>query len=85
MARYVASKAFGSWTAYQGRGARTLLAEMAVSAMVLQVEAASICAKCDRQLDDALMIDAIRAADWLLVHLVERQPFVNWLGEVEHL
>ncbi len=85
VARYVASKAFGSWTAYQGRGARTLLAEMAVSAMVLQVEAARLCARLERGLDDEVMRDAIRAADWLLVHLVERQPFVDWLGEVEHL
>lgn len=81
--RYVAAKGFGAWTAYQGRGARTLLAEMAVSERVLRAEAASLCATHERPLDEALMIDAIRAADWLLVHLVERQPFVDWLSEVE--
>jgi hypothetical protein len=82
--RFVASKGFGSWTAYQGRGARTLLADMAVSLRVLEAEAASLCAQRECPLNDAIVRDAIRAADWLLVHLVERQPFVDWLGEVEH-
>lgn len=83
--RYIAAKGFGSWTAYQGRGARTLLAEMAVSLRVLEAEVASLCAQREGVLDDAVVRDAIRATDWLLVHLVERQPFVDWLGEVEHV
>lgn len=83
-ARYVAAKGFGSWTAYQGRGARTLVAEMAVSAMVLEAEAASLCAKEGRALDQQLMLEAIRAADWLLIHLVDRSQFIEWLGVVEH-
>ena len=83
--RFVAAKGFGSWTAYQGTGARTLLAEMAVSLRVLEAEAASLCAQRECGLDDTIVRDAIRATDWLLVHLVERQPFVDWLGEVENV
>jgi len=34
-------------------------------------------------LDEAMMIDAVRAADWLVVHLVDRTRMMAWLGEVE--
>lgn len=82
--RFVAAKGFGSWTAYQGPGVRTLLAEMAVSEMVLRAETASLCARGEREFDEQCLRDAIRATDWLLVHLVDRQPFVDWLSAVEH-
>src|SRR5262249_55490318 len=36
--RYLASKAFGSWCAYESRGIRTLVAELFVSELVLRVE-----------------------------------------------
>lgn len=81
--RYLAAKAFGGWNAYQGRGARTLVAELIVSHAVLRAEAGRQCADAKRELDRPLLIEAIRAADWLLVHLVERQPFVDWLSEIE--
>jgi len=29
------------------------------------------------------MIEAIRASDWLLVHLVDRGLLLKWLGECE--
>jgi hypothetical protein len=82
--RFVAAKGFGSWTAYQGRGVRTLLAEMTVSEIVLRAEAANLCARAGRTFDEQCLREAIAAADWLLVHLVDRQPFVDWLTEVEH-
>jgi hypothetical protein len=96
--RYLASKAFASWSAYEGRGIRTLVAELLVSELVLRVE-------CDRasrgagrppfgyrsggpeqgrgSLDRALMIDAIRQSDLLLVHLIDRTRMIKWLGQVE--
>jgi hypothetical protein len=57
---------------------------MAVAHIVLKMEAANLCARSARPLDGPTMAAAIRASDWLLVHLVDRQPFVEWLGDVEH-
>jgi hypothetical protein len=81
--RYCAAKAFGGWSAYQSQGMRTLIAEMLVSEQVLRVEAARACQSAKRPLDRELLIDAIRASDHLLVHLVDRDAFVDWLGVVE--
>ena len=81
--RYCATKAFGGWSAYQSKGMRTLIAEMLVSEQVLRVEAARACQNAKRPLDRELLIDAIRAADRLLVHLVDRDALVDWLGAVE--
>jgi len=81
--RYLAAKAFGSWSAYQGRGVRTLVAELVASEMVVRVEAARACRAAKRALDEPLLHAAIRQADWLLMHLAERTPLLRWLGEVE--
>jgi hypothetical protein len=80
--RYLGTRAFASWTAYQASGLRTQVAELFAAAAVLRVE-------CLRQwqqrhaLDRAAMIEAVRSADWLLVHLVDRSRLLSWLGEAE--
>jgi hypothetical protein len=33
--------------------------------------------------DERVAIDAVRAADWLLIHLVDRPALVQWLGAIE--
>ncbi len=81
--RYLAAKAFGSWAAYEARGVRTLVAELVMSEMVLRVEAARACGKAAQPLDGTTLHAAIRAADWLLVHLVDRPSVIEWLGELE--
>jgi hypothetical protein len=81
--RFLAAKAFGSWSAYQGRGVRTLVAELVASEMVVRVEAARACGGAGRALDEALLHQAIRQADWLLMHLADRAQFLRWLGQVE--
>jgi hypothetical protein len=81
--RYLAARGFGSWCAYQARGVRTTIAELLVSEMVLRVEAAKACATAGRPLDRACLVDAIRATDLLLVHLVDRDAMTSWLGAVE--
>jgi hypothetical protein len=81
--RYLAAKAFGSWSAYQGRGVRTLVAELVASEMVLRVEAARACRQAGRALDQPLLHEAIRQADWVLMHLAERAQLLRWFGEVE--
>lgn len=81
--RYLAAKAFGSWSAYQGRGVRTMVAELVVTEMVLRVEAARACGEARRSLDRMLLVAAIRAADRLLVHLADRTALTSWLGNAE--
>ncbi len=80
--RYIGARAFASWTAYQSTGVRTQVAELFATAEVLRAE-------CTRQwlrsgvLDRAALVDAIRASDWLLVHLADRTALMDWLGQVE--
>jgi hypothetical protein len=81
--RYLAVKAFGSWSAYQGRGLRTLVAELFASEMVVRVEAARACHAAAKPLDVPLLHEAIRQADWLLMHAADRMQLLRWFGEVE--
>jgi hypothetical protein len=82
--RYVATKAFASWSAYQGRGVRTHVAELLVTTAVLRVECARACGRARRRLDRDTLLSAIRASDWLLMHLVDRPLLMEALGDVEH-
>jgi len=81
--RYLASRAFASWAAYEGHGLRTLIAELVVSALVLHVECRRACHAAGRALDRPLMIESIRQSDLLLVHLIDRPRLVEWLGQIE--
>jgi hypothetical protein len=81
--RYLAAKAFGAWSAYQGRGVRTLVAELVASEMVVRVEAARACSEAGRPLDAPLLHEAIRQADRLLMHLADRARLLRWFGQAE--
>jgi hypothetical protein len=81
--RYLAAKAFGSWSAYQGRGVRTLVAELVASEMAVRVEAARACGEARRRLDEPLLHAAIRQADYLLMHLTDRLQLLRWFGQAE--
>lgn len=81
--RYIASKAFASWTAYQGRGIRTQVAELFVAAGVLRAECARACRDAGVPLDRDRSVAALRASDWLLMHLVDRTALMAALEEVE--
>jgi len=80
--RYLAAKSFGTWTAYQGRGVRTLVAELVLAdALVKRLAAARAGQK--RLVDDAALHAAIRDADLMLMHLADRRALVAALGTVE--
>jgi hypothetical protein len=81
--RYLAAKAFASWSAYQGRGLRTMVAELIVAEFVLRVECERARLAARRALDRPLLIEAIRQSDLFLVHLIDRPSMVEWLGEIE--
>jgi hypothetical protein len=81
--RYLGARAFASWTAYQSSGIRTQVAELFATAAVLRAECQRQWQDTGRPLTRATLIEAVRAADWLLVHLVDRARLAAWLGAVE--
>lgn len=83
--RYLAAKAFGSWAAYEASGVRTSIAELVLSELVLRVEAVRAMHRQKRPLDEETMIAAVREADRILIHLVDRKRLMTWLSHVERL
>jgi hypothetical protein len=81
--RYLGAKAFASWTAYQSRGIRTQIAELFMASTILRIECVRACTHVRRILDRDTLVAAVRAADWLLVHLADREALMAWLGKVE--
>jgi len=67
--RYLAAKAFASWTAYQGRGLFSIVRGLQVALALVRVEAARACRDADRPLDRDLLLTAFRQADFILNHL----------------
>jgi hypothetical protein len=67
--RYLAAKAFASWTAYQGRGLLSIVRGLQVALALVRVEAARACRDADRALDRELLLAAFRQADFILNHL----------------
>jgi hypothetical protein len=81
--RWLATKAFASWVALQGEGLRTTVALLRVALGVLRAEAARGSAEASRLLDADLLLDAIRRADLLLVHLADPEALARRLGRCE--
>jgi hypothetical protein len=69
MNRYIAAKSFATWTAYQGRGVATIVRGIEAAVALVRVEAARVCRDAGRPLDDQLLLEAFRAADFALNHL----------------
>ena len=67
--RYLAAKAFASWTAYQGRGFLTIVRGLEAALALVRVEATRQCRDAGRALDAALLCEAFREADYALNHL----------------
>jgi hypothetical protein len=66
---YVAAKAFACWTAYQGRGLRSIVRGLEAAVALVRVEAARQCRDAGRALDQDLLLEAFRQADFALNHL----------------
>jgi Fe-S-cluster containining protein len=69
MNRYIAAKAFASWTAYQGRGVATIVRGLEAAVALVRVEAARQCRDSGREMDASQLLEAFRAADFALNHL----------------
>lgn len=83
LGRYLAAKAFASWCAHQGAGLRTRVLHLAVCLATLRAQAARLCGAARRPLDSALLLEALRAADLLLVHLSSPERLAARLSAVE--
>jgi hypothetical protein len=81
--RWLAAKAFASWVALQGEGLRTTVASLRVALGVLRAEAARGSAEAARVLDAGLLVEAIRRADLLLVHLADPEALARRLSRCE--
>jgi len=81
--RYLAAKAFASWTSYQGRGIRTIVRGIEAALALVRVEASRQCRNAQRILDAALLLEAIRQADFLLNHLAVGEELAKAWNVVE--
>jgi len=75
--RFLASHAFASWCAYQGRGVRTIIRSLDAALAVLAVEAARLTRDTGRKLDVRLLVDTFGEADLRLRHQADRQALAD--------
>ena len=79
LARYMATRLVGSWVAYQGQGLRSVLASLIVShALVVRALSAA-----GQPVTLGRMTSAIRAADWLSLHLLDRDVWAAYCSSFE--
>jgi hypothetical protein len=81
--RYLAARAFASWISWQARGVVTAVAALWAARAVLRVEAGRQCRTAGRMLDAALLVEAIRQADLLLVHKTSSRVLADRIAAVE--
>ena len=81
--RFVAAKAFASWTAYQGRGIATIVRGLEAAVALVRVEASRGCRDAGRRLDEALLLEAFRSADFILNHLAVGEALADAWGTHE--
>jgi Fe-S-cluster containining protein len=81
--RYLATKVFGTWLAYEGRGLRTIVHSLDVALSVLEANAALACHTAAAPLDPARLLGAVRRTDEMFVHLASREELERRLGAVE--
>jgi len=81
--RYLAAKAFASWTAYQGRGIRTIVRGIEAAYALVRLEASRQCRSAQRRLNGELLLEAFRAADFKLNHLAVGEEVAKAWSVVE--
>jgi hypothetical protein len=80
LARYLGTRLHASWVAYQGEGLRAVLASL-VSAYGLATLA--LRGNGEGVVTLGRLTSSIRAADWLLLHLLDREPWAAWCSQWE--
>lgn len=83
VSRWLAAKAFASWLSLQGDGVRTSVLGLELAHAVLRAEAARGVAETGGALDREGLVQAVRRADLLLVHLADPQALARDLSRCE--
>jgi hypothetical protein len=83
LSNYLASQVFASWCAYQGQGLLSIVRLLGVSLALMRAEAARQCGRADRPLDASRLVEALRAPDLLLIHLVDPVELARTMSDVE--
>ncbi len=83
--RWLAAKAFASWLVLQGEGLRTTVLGVRLALAVLRAEAARSAAEGEGRGEATDLLEAIRRADLLLVHLVDPEALARRLSRFEGL
>lgn len=81
--RFLAAKAFASWTAYQGRGIATIVRGLEAALALVRVEASRRCRNESRELDRGLLLETFRAADFALNHLAVAEDLAELWSAAE--
>jgi hypothetical protein len=81
--RFLAAKAFASWTAYQGRGVKTIVRGLEAALALVRIEAARQCRDAARPLDRELLLEGFRQADFALNHLAVGEDLATAWSAVE--
>lgn len=83
--RFLAAKAFANWTAYQGRGVLAIVRGLEAALSLVRVEAARQCRDAARPLDQPLLLEAFRWADFTLNHLAVGEELATSWSAAEQL
>ncbi|MCG6928232.1 MAG: hypothetical protein LJF30_23350 [Acidobacteria bacterium] len=81
--RWLATRAFGSWLALQGEGLRTTVMGLRLALAVLTAELGRGNAGAERVAEQTVLLEAIRRADLLLVHLADPVALARRLSGAE--
>ena len=83
MKRYLATRLFGNWVAYQGRGLRSIVEWLRTCAAVARHFALERAMRSEQPFDEPTFVDAVRSADLLLLHVLDSGTFARTLGAIE--
>jgi hypothetical protein len=83
MKNYLAARLFGNWIAYQGRGLRTVVEWLRACAAVVRSEFLARVARSGGPPAAADFIEAVRAADLRLLHVVDSAVFAQHVAAIE--
>jgi hypothetical protein len=81
--RYLAAKAFATWSAYKGRGLATIVRGLDAAVALVRVESARHCRAAGHGLDADLLLESFRAADFLLNHLATGEALAELWSAAE--
>jgi hypothetical protein len=83
--KYLAAKAFANWTAYQGRGVKSIVRGLEAALAFVRVESTREARNAGRPLDAELLKQAFRGSDFVLNHLAVGEDLAAAWSRVEEI